>query len=135
MKRTIRWFLTVFGGLAAGCGPAEVGSGPKPPPAAAEWVEADPADHEFTVQAVSGGLEVLEDGRVVSRVAAARPVVERTMFVKEGRQVIVRSRGAEGPALLELFDSRSGVRRAVIGENEVFHGRPAWAAGLATPLP
>lgn len=121
--------------LATACGPAEVRTGPKPPPAAAEWAEADPADHGFTVRAVPGGLEVLEEGEAVSRVAVARPVVEKMMFVKEGRQLIVRSRGAEGPAVLELFDSRSGVRRAVIGENEVFHGRPAWAAGLATPVP
>ena len=98
-------FLTAMTVLATACGPAEVRTGPKPPPAAAEWAEADPADHEFTVRAVPGGLEVLEEGEAVSRVAVARPVVEKMMFVKEGRQLIVRSRGVEGPAVLELFDS------------------------------
>lgn len=131
MKTTALACLAAVLAFAAGCGPTEVASGPKPPPAAAEWAPADPADHEFAVTPVPGGLEILEDGQPVSRITSARPVVEATVFVKDGRQLILKSRGPAGPAVLELFDSRSGVRRAVIGENEVFHGRPAWAASLA----
>ena len=123
--------------LGTACTDSEVRSGPKPPPAAAEWAAADPADIDFTSRAVPGGLEILEKDKPVSRIMSARPVVERTAFVKEGRQFIVRSRAADpmaGPAIIELFDSRSGTRRAVIGANEIFHGRPAWAAAFADPL-
>lgn len=120
--------------LTSACTESEIRSGPKPPPAAAEWAADDPAEIDFTARAVPGGLEILEKEKPVSRIMSARPVVERTAFVKEGRQFIVRSRAvdpAAGPALIELFDSRSGTRRAVIGANEVFHGRPAWAAAFA----
>lgn len=124
--------------VLAACTDSEVRSGPKPPPAAAEWVPADPAEIDFSSRTVPGGIEILEEGKPVSRIMSARPVIERTAFVKEGRQFIVRSRAADpaaGPALIELFDSRSGTRRAVIGANEIFHGRPAWAVAFADPLP
>jgi hypothetical protein len=58
-------------------------------------------------------------------------VIERWAFVKNGRQIIVKSRGAEGPATIELFDSRTAIRRDTIPADQVIDGRPAWAAGLA----
>ncbi len=119
--------------MLAACAPDEVREGPKPPPAAAEWAPADPGDHDFTAKPFPGGLEVFDDGKLVSRIRSGKPLIERWAFVKEGKQMVVRSSGAEGPVMIELFDSRTAVRRAAIAADEVIDGRPAWAAGFTSP--
>jgi hypothetical protein len=115
----------------SGCTSSGINEGPKPPPAAAEWWPSNPADIDFQAHAIAGGIEIWEDGKPVSRIRGAQPVIERWAFVKNGRQIIVKSRGAEGPATIELFDSRTAIRRDTIPADQVIDGRPAWAAGLA----
>jgi len=117
--------------VVTGCGPSEIREGPKPPPAAAEWAPADPTEIDFEARDFTGGLEIWEDGKPVSRIRSAHPVIERWGFVKDGRQIIVKSRGAEGPAVIELFDSRTAIRRDSLAADQVIDGRPAWAAGFA----
>lgn len=117
--------------MISGCARTEVREGPKPPPAAAEWWPSNPADIDFVARAFAGGLEIWENQQLVSRIRSGQPVIERWAFVKDGRQIIVRSRGAEGPATIELFDSRTAIRRDTIVADQVINGRPAWAAGLA----
>jgi hypothetical protein len=115
----------------SGCAPSGINEGPKPPPAAAEWAPSNPAQIDFQAFVIPGGLEINEDGKPVSRLRPAQPVLERWAFVKDGRQIIVKSRGAEGPPTIELFDSRTAVRRDSIPADQVIDGRPAWAAGMA----
>lgn len=117
--------------LFSGCASDEVREGPKPPPAAAEWAPSNPAEIDFQAFVIPGGLEINEDGKPVSRVRSAQPVLERWAFVKDGRQLIVKSRGAEGPATVELFDSRTGIQRDKIAADQVIDGRPAWAAAFS----
>lgn len=126
--------IVLSAAVFSGCAPTEVREGPKPPPAAAEWWPSNPAEIDFTASEFQGGLEIREDGRLVSRIRPAQPVLERWAFVKDGRQIIVRSRGAEGPATIELFDSRSAIRRDTIPADQIVNGRPAWAAGLADTI-
>lgn len=127
-----RMFSCLLAAVAfCGCAPSEVREGPKPPPAAAEWWPSNPADIDFQAHAFAGGLEIWEDGKPVSRIRSAQPVIERWAFVKDGRQIVVKSRGAEGPPTIELFDSRTAIRRDSIPADQVADGRPAWAAGFA----
>jgi hypothetical protein len=120
--------------LFSSCAPDEVREGPKPPPAAAEWWPSNPSEIDFTATEFQGVLEIREKGKLVSRIRSGQAVLERWAFVKEGRQIIVRSRGAEGPSIIELFDSRTAIRRDTIPADQVINGRPAWAAGLAETL-
>lgn len=116
--------------VVSGCGPSEIREGPKAPPAAAEWMPCNPAKIDFQAFVIPGGLEINEDGKPVSRVHPAQPVVERWAFVKNGRQIIVKSRGAEGQPTIELFDSRTAILRDAIPDDQVRDGRPAWAAAF-----
>ena len=120
--------------VIAGCAPDEIREGPKPPPAAAEWWPSNPAEIDFVARDFAGVLEIWEKGKLVSRIRSSQPVIEKWAFVREGRQIIVRSRGAEGPSTIELFDSRTAVRRDTIPADQVIDGRPAWAAGLAETI-
>jgi len=129
------WFSIVFGAvLFSSCAQNEVREGPKPPPAAAEWWPSNPAEIDFTATEFQGVLEIREKGELISRIRSGQPVLERWAFLKEGRMIIVRSRGTEGPSIIELFDSRTAIRRDTIPADQVINGRPAWAAGLVETL-
>ncbi len=112
------------------CATDEVREGPKPPPAASEWTAADPAKLTVSAVAVPGGLDISEKGKLISRVRCGRPI-ERWVFVKEGRDIVIRCSNAEGPATIELYDSHTAIQRDSIGADQVIAGRPAWAASLA----
>jgi hypothetical protein len=57
------------------------------------------------------------------------------VFVKEGRDLVIRCSNAEGPATIELYDSRTAIQRDSIAADQVIAGRPAWAACLADSHP
>lgn len=131
MKRFLPLAITA---ALAGCGTQEIAEGPKPPPAAKEWTTADPDDLEYEAREIPGGFEILDDeGRIVSRIRSANPVIERWALVKNGEQIVVRSSGLEGPAKIQLFDCRSAICRATVTPDQVTDGRPAWAARFAEP--
>ncbi|MEO5713637.1 MAG: hypothetical protein ABIT37_09110 [Luteolibacter sp.] len=112
------------------CASDEVREGPKPPPAASEWTVADPNKLKFSAVEVPGGLDISEKGKLISKVRCANPI-ERWVFVKEGRDIVVRCSSTEGPATIELFDSRTAIQRDSVAADQVINGRPAWAACLA----
>jgi hypothetical protein len=130
MKRFLPFAFTA---ILAGCGTHEIAEGPKPPPAAKEWTTADPDKLKYEAREIPGGLEILDEGEVISRIRSVHPVIERWAFVKNGDQIIIRSSGLEGPAKIQLFDCRSAICRATVTPDQVVDGRPAWAAGFAAP--
>jgi hypothetical protein len=127
--------LLLAAAIVSGCGPSEIREGPKPPPAAAEWAPSNPAQIDFQAFIIPGGLEINEDGKPVSRVRPAQANIVRWAFVKKGRQIIVKSSAAEGPPTIELFDSRTAIRRDTTPEDQVRDGRPAWAADFVRTQP
>ncbi|MEO5916603.1 MAG: hypothetical protein ABIS50_20375 [Luteolibacter sp.] len=112
------------------CASDEVREGPKPPPAASEWTVADPAKLKFSAVEVPGGLDVSEKGKLISRVRCAKPI-ERWVFVKEGRDIVIRCSNAGAPATIELYDSHTAIQRDSVAADQVINGRPAWATSLA----
>lgn len=118
-----------------GCGSHEIAEGPKPPPAAKEWATANPSKLKYEAREIPGGIEILDDGEIISRLRSACPVIERWAFVKNGDQIIIRSSGLDGPAKIQLFDCRSAICRASVTPDQVVDGRPAWAAAFAEPRP
>jgi hypothetical protein len=134
MKSHLRLFL-LAAAIISGCGPTEIREGPKPPPAAAEWAPSNPAKIDFQAFIIPSGLEINEAGKPVSRVRPAQPNIVRWAFVKNGRLIIVKSSGMEGPPTIELFDTRTAIRRDAIPEDQVRDARPAWAAGFVRMQP
>ena len=130
-----RWLIVGLPiGALVSCAPDEVREGPKPPPAAAEWKVTDLNRTKFSAVEVPGALEISENGELISRVRCAAPI-QRWVFVKNGLYLVVRCANPEGPATIELFDSRTAILRDSIPADQVLDGRPAWAACLAdSPL-
>jgi|GEM_PF-5758385 len=112
------------------CASDDVREGPKPPPAASEWTAADPAKLKISAVEVPGGLDVSEKGKLISKVRCANPI-ERWVFVKDGRNIVIRCSSAEGPAMIALYDSHTAIMRDSVAADQVTNGRPAWAACLA----
>ena len=130
-----RWWIVGLPILAlVSCASDEVREGPKPPPAAEEWKIADPDHLKFSATEVPGGLDISEKGKLVSRVRCATPI-QRWVFVKEGRNLVVRCSNPTGPATIQLFDSCTAILRDSIPADQVLDGRPAWAACLADVRP
>ncbi len=120
--------------VLSSCASDEVRTGPKPPPAAAEWTPADPTTLKISAREVPGGLDISEKGKLISQLRSAAPI-ERWVFVKNGRDIVVRCSNAAGPATIEIYDSRTAIRRASIAVDQVIDGRPAWATCLADSPP
>lgn len=84
----------------------------------------------LTVVRGSGMVTILEGARVLSAPRTAMPNVEETRWYSEQEQVAVKSRGAHGPATIQLFDSRTGAERGRVMAYDVRSGQPAWATGM-----
>lgn len=85
----------------------------------------------LTARQVQGGVEVLVNGQVTTRIKSAMPNVEKTGLINGGSLMVVKSRGDHGPASVELFDTRTGVLRDKVLAFAIKDGRPSWANGYA----
>ena len=132
--KTRRWIVGLPIVALVSCASDEVRQGPKPPPAAVEWKVADPDHLKFSAMEVPGGLDISEKGKLISRVRCATPI-QRWVFVKEGRNLVVRCGNPTGPATIQLFDSRTAILRDSVSADQVLDGRPAWATCLADSAP
>jgi len=79
-----------------------------------------------------GTVTISENGQTVSVLRTAAPNVEAADFTGPGQeQIAIKSRGAHGPATLELFDTRTGQLRDKVLAYAVKDGQPAWAVPYA----
>ncbi|SHK47135.1 hypothetical protein SAMN02745181_3868 [Rubritalea squalenifaciens DSM 18772] len=85
----------------------------------------------LTLRQEGSSVKVVNGAKTVSTCTSKLPNVEKFKFVKNKSQVVVKSRGNHGPAVVELFDSLSGVRRARVMAYEISNGQPDWAVGMA----
>ncbi|BDS06317.1 hypothetical protein NT6N_13570 [Oceaniferula spumae] len=77
-----------------------------------------------------GSVTIMEGGRRVAVCRTASPNIERTRFISEQNQIVVKSRGSHGPATVELFDTRTGALRDKVLAFAIRNGQPRWAAGM-----
>lgn len=74
---------------------------------------------------------VVEDGgKTFSICRTELPNIEQYRFVDNKKGVVVKSRGSHGPAIVELFDTMTGTRRARVMAYEISNGQPSWAKGM-----
>jgi hypothetical protein len=45
-------------------------------------------------------------------------------------EMVVKFRARHGPAVMQLFDTRTGAERDAVMARKIRNGQPAWAAGL-----
>ena len=82
--------------------------------------------------AVQGsGMVMIREGRRTKAICrTAKPNIERTRFINEQQQIVIKSRGSHGPATVQLFDTRTGAEQGRVLAYEIQRGRPRWAAGM-----
>jgi hypothetical protein len=78
-----------------------------------------------------GSVAIMEGQRRVSTCYTIAPFVEKTRFINEQQQIVVKSRGNHGPATVQLFDTRTGRQEGTVMAYELAQGGPNWAAGMA----
>ena len=84
----------------------------------------------YTASIEQGRVRILQNGRTVSVLRTELPNVERYRFENAKREIVVKSRANHGPAVVELFDTKTGVRRGKVMAYAIKNGRPAWARGM-----
>src|SRR5271165_3238122 len=72
---------------------------------------------------------VFDHGRVVANLESAKGFIEGWGFTRDGGHVVIKSRGAHGPATIELFPLRNGPPAESVQAYE--KNLPDWAAPFA----
>jgi len=78
---------------------------------------------------INDHVVLCDHGKVIANLASAKPFIEAWDFTKDGRQVVIKSRGAHGPAVIELFSLRSGPPEASVQAYD--KNLPEWATAYA----
>ncbi len=84
----------------------------------------------LTAKVGQGQITVLENGVAVSTIKSASPNIEAHHFTENRADIVVKSRGAHGPATVELFDARTGRLKDKVLAYAIRYGEPAWARGM-----
>ena len=77
-----------------------------------------------------GEVTIKEGNQTISVLKTALPNIEETKFIVEQEQIVVKSRGNHGPAMVELFQTSNGAALGAVKAFEIKNGQPAWAAGM-----
>jgi hypothetical protein len=78
---------------------------------------------------VNDHLNVCDHGKVVANLKSSKGFIEGWDFTKDGEHVVLKSRGAHGPATVELFSLRNGPAEKSVQAYE--KNLPDWAAPFA----
>ena len=98
------------------------------------WVDCSEENHPKILRTVSGvpigsRLVLRNPSRSLLTIRAKKPVIEAWKFDPDGLHVVVKSRALHGPAIIERFVMRDGVRD---GESPAYGPHlPAWAVAYA----
>jgi hypothetical protein len=58
------------------------------------------------------------------------PNVENWKLINGNTEIVIKSRGDRGPAVVERFDTKTGVLKDKIMALAIQDGRPDWAEGF-----
>lgn len=78
---------------------------------------------------INDHVTVCDHGRIVASLASAKGFIEGWDFTKDGERLVIKSRGAHGPATIELFALRNGPPLESVQAYE--KNLPSWAAPFA----
>jgi hypothetical protein len=75
---------------------------------------------------INDQVNVCDHGKVVANLKSAKGFIEGWDFTKDGEHLVIKSRGAHGPASIELFSLRTGLAMESV---QAFDKHlPDWAA-------
>jgi hypothetical protein len=78
---------------------------------------------------INDHLNVCDHGKIVANLESAKGFIEGWNFTKDGEHLVIKSRGAHGPATVELFSLRNGPPSESVQAYE--KNLPSWAAPFA----
>jgi hypothetical protein len=78
---------------------------------------------------INDHVTVCDHGKVIANLQSAKAFIEAWDFTKDGERVVIKSRGAHGPATIELFPLHNGPPEASVPAYE--KNLPAWAVPYA----
>ncbi len=84
----------------------------------------------LTAETGQGSVTIKEGGSTVSVCYTVSPNIEKTRFIDEQNQIVIKSRGNHGPATVQLFDTRTGKEQDRIMAFAIQGGEPGWASGM-----
>lgn len=74
---------------------------------------------------INGKVSLCEKGKVLATVSTTKPFIEQWGFSQDGRRIVVKSRGAHGPATIQLFAIKGGPAEAAV--DAYSEHLPEWA--------
>jgi hypothetical protein len=78
---------------------------------------------------INNHLNVCDHGKVVANLESAKGFIEGWDFTNDGEHLVIKSRGAHGPATIELFSLHNGLAMESVQAYE--KSLPEWAAPFA----
>jgi hypothetical protein len=74
---------------------------------------------------INGKVSICEEGKVLATVSATKPFIEQWGFSQDNRHIVIKSRGAHGPATIQLFGLKDGPAEATV--DAYSENLPEWA--------
>ncbi len=94
-------------------------------------ISAEPTNPYFNpyeARSYPDKLEVFKDDKKIGVIRSEQRNIERWGFINSGNHMVVRSRGVEGPAIIELFETATCTRVDKLVMSSEQKRSPEWAA-------
>ena len=82
------------------------------------------------VSVEQAGVRLLRNGMTVCLIRTQLPNVEKWELISGNTEIVIKSRGDRGPAMVELFDTKIGVLKNKIMAFAIQKDQPEWAQGF-----
>lgn len=89
-----------------------------------------PAQGRVSAEASQGAMIIRRNGQVLCSFRTALPNVETWRLTRGDSQIIVKSRGNHGPAMVELFDTTTGMLQDKVMASAILRSGAIWAYGF-----
>ena len=76
------------------------------------------------------GVRLLRRGMTVCLIRTQLPKVEKWEIINRNTEIVIKSRGDYGPAVVERFDTQTGVLKGTVMAFTIREGQPEWAQGF-----
>jgi hypothetical protein len=73
----------------------------------------------------NGKLVLNRKGKLIAEIESGKAFIEEWMFIEPGKQIVLLTRGAHGPADIELHDTKTG--KLIESVKAFAENLPAWA--------
>ncbi|MFZ0711121.1 MAG: hypothetical protein WAM53_13865 [Terrimicrobiaceae bacterium] len=86
--------------------------------------------YDAEVNVEEAGVRLLRNGMTVCLIRPQFSKVENWKLIDGNTEIVIKSRGGRGPAVVEGFDTTTGILKEKILASEIQNGKPEWAEGF-----